>query len=132
MQQHLGRLDGVAKVDVSLKDGKVVIYPKSDATLDPARILKDTYDSGVSPVEMIMTASGRLIRDPQKGLVFQVAANQSFKVIPTELVRGLEQRVGSAAQVTLRGRLFKKPPGKKKSVVTGPLRFEILEVLKKD
>lgn len=132
MQQHLGRLDGVAKVDVNLKDGKVTIYPKSDATLDPARILKETYDSGVSPVEMIMTASGHLARDPQKGLVFQVAANQSFEVTLTELSRGLEQRVGSAAQVTLRGRLFKKPPAKRKAMITGPLRFEILEVVKKD
>jgi hypothetical protein len=40
--------------------------------------------------------------------------------------------VGSAAQVTLRGRLFKKPPGKRKAIITGPLRFEILEVVKKD
>jgi hypothetical protein len=132
VQQHLGRLDGVAKVDVSLKNGRVVIYPKSDATLDPTRILKETYDSGVSPVEMTMTASGRLIRDPQKGLMFQTAAKQSFEVVPNDLSSELEGRAGNGAQVTLRGRLFKKPPGKQKPSLSGLLRFVILEVVKKD
>jgi len=46
--------------------------------------------------------------------------------------RGLEELAGSARQVTLRGRLYKKPPGKQKSKSIGPLRFEILEALRKD
>ena len=132
MQQHLGRLDGVAKVDVTLADGKIVLYPKSDGTLDPALVLKATYDSGVSPVEMMITASGRLLRDAQKGLLFQVAANQSFEVAPNEISTRLEELGGSTAQVTLRGRLYKKPAGKQKPKLAQPLRLEILEVLKKN
>jgi hypothetical protein len=132
VQQHLGRLDGVAKVDVNLLDGKVAIFPKPDSAIDPALVLKATYDSGVSVGEMTMTASGRLVRDAQKGLLFRIAVNQSFELAPNELSLGLEELAESARQVTLRGRLYKKPPGKQKSKTIGPLRFEILEVLRKD
>ncbi len=132
MQQHLGRLDGVAKVEVNLLDGRITIYPKSDGTLDPALILKATYDSGVSPVEMTIVARGRLLLDAQKGLVFEVAANQGFAVNPNELSRKLEELVGPGAEVRLRGRLYQKPPGKQKTKSAGPLRLEILELLKKE
>ncbi len=129
MQQHLGRLDGVAKVEVSLATGKVVIYPKSDSVLDPTVITKATYDSGVSVAEMDMTASGRLVRDAGKGWVFEIAPNQSFIVMPNELSRGLEQTEPSA-QITLRGRLYKKPAAKTKVKPAGPFPFEVLEVVK--
>ena len=65
MQQHLQRLDGVAKVEVSLLDGRVVIFPKDGAALDPANILKATYDSGVSVVELGITGSGSLEESDQ-------------------------------------------------------------------
>ncbi len=132
MQQHLGRLDGVAKVDVNLLNGKVVLYPKTDGTIDPTKVLKATYDSGVTVAEMTLTASGRLTRDSQGGLVFQVAANQSFPVKPNEASHELERLAGSGAPMELRGRLYQKPPGKKKFKTTEPLRLEILEVLKKN
>ena len=129
MQQHLGRLDGVAKVDVNLLNGKVVIYPKSDSSLDPAAVWKATYDSGVTVAEMNMAGTGTIVRDPQGNLVFKPSANQSFPVIPSELSKQVEALAGSAAPVTLRGRLYKKPPGKQKPRSPGPLRLEILEVL---
>ncbi len=132
MQQHLGRLDGVAKAEVSLASGKAVIYPKSDGTIDPVLILKATYDSGVTVAEMTMTASGRLVKDSQKGLVFQVAPNQSFEVEPNELAKRIEVLAGVDNTLTLRGRLYKKPAGKRQKAVAGPLRFEALEIVKKE
>ena len=48
MKQHLGRQSGVQKVEVSLLDGKVDVTPKEDGQIDPAQLLKATYDSGVT------------------------------------------------------------------------------------
>ena len=58
MKQHLQRQSGVANVDVSLIDGKVDVTPKEDGQIEPAQLLKATYDSGVSVAELDMTASG--------------------------------------------------------------------------
>ncbi len=96
MQQHLGRLDGVAKAEVSLKDGTAVVYPKQDGTLDPALILKATYDSGVTVAEMTMTAAGHVLKDAQGLLIFQVAANRSFPIVPNDLSRNLEGLAGTS------------------------------------
>ena len=52
MKQHLQRQSGVANVDVSLIDGKVQVSPKEDGKIDPAQLLKATYDSGVSVAEL--------------------------------------------------------------------------------
>ena len=59
MKQHLGRQVGVQNVEVSLRDGKVDITPKEDGRIDPAQLLKATYDSGVSVAEMDMTVRGK-------------------------------------------------------------------------
>ena len=130
MQEHLKRQDGVAKVDVNLESGRVTIHPRPDATIDPAAILKATYDSGVSVAEMTVTARGELVRESSGGWRFKVNARQSFDVVPQTVPESLKGTVTAGGPVTLRGRLFKKPPGRaKKSKAPPPLRLEVLEVL---
>lgn len=132
MQQHLQRQDGVAKVEVSLLKGTAEVTPKEDGRLDPVKLLKAVYDSGVTVAEMDMTARGRLVKGPSGTLVFQVAPNESFEIVPNDVSKNLEPLASGPAQITLRGVLYKKPQGKKKEKVAAPLRFEILEVLGKE
>ena len=61
MKQHLQRQSGVANVEVSLIDGKVDVTPKEDGQIEPAQLLKATYDSGVTVAELDMTASGKVV-----------------------------------------------------------------------
>lgn len=130
MQQHLGRQDGVEKVEVSLADGKVVIYPKEDATVNPAAIFKAVYDSGVSVAEMTLTATGELVKDPAKGgLVFATGNNQVFEVKPNAISQKLEEGIAPGKTIRLRGLLYRKPAGKAKRKVPASLPLEILELL---
>lgn len=130
MQQHLGRQAGVEKVDVSLVDGKVAVYPKEDSRLDPAALIKAVYDSGVSVVEMTVTARGELANDPARGLEFRISPGQVFQVKPNALAEKLEREAGPGKTVKLRGLLYKKPAGKKaKGKPPAPMPLEILEVL---
>lgn len=126
MQQHLRRQAGVAKVDVSLVDGKVVIYPKQDSRFDPAAIFKAVYDSGVSVAEMSIVASGQLVNDPSKGLLFRVGDTEAFEVKPNSVSETLKDRAGT---VRVRGLLYEKPRGKAKRKVPAIGPLEILEVL---
>lgn len=103
MKQHLGRQSGVQNVEVSLIDGKVDVTPKEDGQIDPARLLKATYDSGVSVAEMDMTVRGKIVTDSAENLAIQVAPNQSFAIAPNELSKGLESLAGSQTAVTVRG-----------------------------
>ena len=132
MKQHLGRQSGVQTVDVSLIDGKVDVTPKEDGQIDPAQLLKATYDSGVSVAELDMTARGKIVSDSSANLALQVAPNRSFALAPNELAKGLEPLVDSPTLVTVRGQLYKKPPGKKKADASAPLKLLILEVQKKE
>jgi hypothetical protein len=132
VKQHLGRQSGVQNVEVSLIDGKVDVTPKEDGQIDPAHLLKATYDSGVSVAEMDMTAKGKIVTDSAGNVEIQVAPNQSFAITPNELSKGLESLAGSQAVVTIRGELYKKPGGKKKAVPSAPLKLLILEVQKKE
>lgn len=132
MKQHLGRQSGVQTVEVSLLDGKVDVTPKEDGQIDPAQLLKATYDSGVTAAEMNMTARGKIVKDPSGGLALQVAPNQSFALTPNELSKGLEALADTATMVTVRGQLYKKPAGKKKADPSAPLRLLILELQKKE
>jgi len=133
VKQHLQRQSGVANVDVSLIDGKVEVTPKEDGKIDPAQLLKATYDSGVSIAELDMAAMGKLLKDSSGNLVLQVGPNQSFVLAPNELSKGLESLADSTTVVTVRGQLYKKPAGKqKKSDVPAALRLLILEVQKKE
>ena len=132
MKQHLQRQSGVADVDVSLIDGKVEIAPKEDGRIDPAHLLRATYDSGVSVAELDTIARGKIVRDSSGSLALQVAPNQSFAIAPSELSSGLDQLVDSATLVTVRGQLYKKPSGKKKPDTSAPLKLVILEVQKKE
>jgi len=133
VKQHLQRQSGVANVDVSLIDGKVEVTPKEDGQIEPAQLLKTTYDSGVSVAELDMIASGSLVKDSSGNLSLQVKPNQSFLISPNELSKGLEPLAGSSAVVTVRGQLYKKPVGKqKKADASTPLKLLILEVQKKE
>ena len=132
MKQHLGRQSGVQNVEVSLIDGKVEITPKDDGQIDPAQLLKATYDSGVTAAEMDMTARGRIVKDSSGSLALQVAPNRSFAITPNEMSKGLEALADTPAVVTVRGQLFKKPAGKKKADASTPLKLLILEIQKKE
>ena len=133
MKQHLQRQSGVANVEVSLIDGKVDVTAKEDGQIDPAQLLKATYDSGVSVAELDMTVSGKIVKDTAGNLSLQVKPSQSFVITLNELCKGLEPLVDSSTQVTVRGQLYKKPAGKQKKVDTSaPLKLLILEVQKKE
>jgi hypothetical protein len=132
VKQHLGRQAGVQNVEVSLIDGKVDVTPKEDGAVDPAELLKATYDSGVSAAELDMTARGRIARDSSGALEFQIAPNRSYVAVPNELSKELEGLAGTATEVTVRGQLYKKPAGKKKEKTAGPLKLLILEVQGKE
>jgi hypothetical protein len=130
VKQHLGRQSGVQKVEVSLLDGKVDVTPKEDGQIDPAQLLKATYDSGVTAAEMDMTARGKIVKDSSGNLALQVEPNRSFAFAPNELSKGLESLAGTPTMVTIRGQLYKKPAGKKKVDLSAPLTLLILEVQK--
>ena len=132
MKQHLGRQSGVQNVEVSLIDGKVEITPKDDGRIDPAQLLKATYDSGVSVAEMDMIARGKIVTDSSGSLTMQVTPNQAFALAPNEMSKGLETLAGSQTTITVRGQLYKKPAGKKKAQPAIPLKLLILEVQKKE
>ena len=132
MKQHLGRQSGVQNVEVSLLDGKVEVTPKEDGQIDPARLLKATYDSGVTAAEMNMTARGKIVKDSAGSLALQIEPNRSFVLTPNELSKGLEAVADTQTMVTVRGQLYKKPAGKKKADPSVPLKLLLLEVHKKE
>jgi len=116
-----------------LIDGKVQITPKEDGRIDPVQLMKATYDSGVSVAEMDVTARGKITRDSSGNFALQATPNQSFALTPNQLSQGLESLAGSQTTVTVRGQLYKKPPGKKKKAdLSVPLKLEILEVQKRE
>jgi hypothetical protein len=131
VKQHLGRQSGVQSVEVSLIDGKVEITPKEDGQIDPAQLMKATYDSGVSVAEMDVIARGKLIKDAGGELALQIAPNRSFVIAPNDLSASAGGLAGSAATVTVRGQLYKKV-GKKKPDLAVPFKLLILEVQKKE
>jgi len=132
VKQHLGRQSGVQTVEVSLLDGKVDVTAKEDGHIDPAQLLKATYDSGVTAAEMDMTARGKIVKDASGGLALQVTPNQSFTFVPNELSKELESLAGTSTLVTVRGQLYKKSAGRKKPEPSTPLTLLILEVQKKE
>jgi hypothetical protein len=133
VKQHLGRQSGVQNVEVSLIDGKVEITPTEDGTIDPVQILKATYDSGVTAAEMDMTARGKIVKDSSGSIALQVERNRSFAFVPNESSKELDSLAGTQTMVTVRGQLYKKPPGKKQKVdTTVPLKLQILEVEKRE
>ena len=130
MKQHLGRQSGVQSVDVSLIDGKVQIVPKDDGRIDPPQLLKAVYDSGVSVAEMDVVVQGKVVRDSSGNLAISVSPNQSFVISPNDLSKGLEPLATSQGATTVRGQLYKKPEGKKKTKPdpSVPLKLLILEI----
>jgi hypothetical protein len=132
VKKSLGRQSGVQTVEVSLIDGKVDVTPKEDGQIDPAQLLKATYDSGVSVAELDLIARGKVVKDSADNLVLQVQPNRSFVLASNELSKALEPLAGTPALVTVRGQLYKKPAGKKKVDASAPLKLLILEVQKKE
>jgi hypothetical protein len=132
VKQHLGRQAGVQNVEVSLREGKVDVTPKEAGQIDPAQLLKATYDSGVTAAEMDMTARGRVVKNSSGSLALAVEPNHSFAFEPNELSKGLESLAGTPALVTVRGQLYKKSAGKEKADPSAPLKLLILEVQKKE
>ena len=134
MKQHLGRQSGVEKVEVSLIDGKVDVTPKEDGQIDPAQLMKATYDSGVTVAEMDVTARGKIVKDSSGSLSLQVEPNRAFALVPNELSKSLEPLADSQTEVTVRGQLYKKPQGQKKSKMdtSAPLKLSVLEIQKRE
>jgi hypothetical protein len=132
VKQHLGRQSGVQNVEVSLIDGKVEVTPKEDGQIDPAQLLKATYDSGVTVAEMDVTAQGKIVKDSSGNLGLQVEPNRLVVFMPNELSKRLETLADSQTVVTVRGQLYKKPAGKKKVDASAPLKLLLLEVQKKE
>ena len=100
--------------------------------MDPAQLLKATYDSGVTAAEMTMTARGKIVKDASGNFALRINPNQSFAIAPNELSKGLEPLADSQTVVTVRGQLYKKPAKKKKEDASAPLKLLILEVQKKE
>jgi hypothetical protein len=88
VKQHLGRQSGVQQVEVSLLNGEVDITPKEDGHIDPAHLLKATYDSGVTVAELDMTARGKTVKDGPGTLSLQVNPNQAIAIAPNQLFSG--------------------------------------------
>ncbi|HKR85752.1 MAG TPA: heavy metal-associated domain-containing protein [Terriglobales bacterium] len=132
MKQHLGRQVGVQNVEVSLRDGKVEITPKEDGRVDPAQLLKATYDSGVSVAEMDMTVRGKIVRDETGNLSLQSLPNQSFALAENDLSRSLTRFAGSTTEVTVRGQLYKKTSEKKKASALSPMKLVVLGIEKQE
>jgi hypothetical protein len=132
VKQHLSRQSGVQNVDVSLIDGKVQITPKEDGRIEPAQLLKATYDSGVTVAELDLIARGKIVKGAAGNLALQVAPNQSFEIAANDLSKGMESLADSATVVTVRGQLYKKSAGKQKADLSAPLKLVILEVKEKE
>ena len=130
MQQHLGRLDGVSRVEVSLLTGKVAILAKPDGKLEPKKIFKATYDSGVTVAEMTITATGSIESDAAGQLQLRVDGDQAFPLWLDARARELEPLAGTGRTVELRGRLYAKP-AKRAKQKPEPQPLEILEIIRK-
>ena len=111
VKQHVGRQCGVQNVEVSLIDGKVEITSKEDGQIDPIRLLKATYDGSATAADMDITVRGKIVKDAMGSLALLIESNLSFALLPNELSKGFDSLVGTQAVVTVRGQLYKKPPG---------------------
>ena len=132
MKQHLGRQAGVQTVDVSLLDRKVDVTPKEDGQIDPAQLLKATYDSGVTVAEMDVTARGKIVKGSSGSFALQVTPNRSLTLAPNELSQGFAPLADTQTVVTVHCQLYKKAAGKKQQNSSAPLKLVILEVQKKE
>ena len=133
MKQHLGRQSGVQNVEVSLIDGKVQVMPKEDGQIDPAQLMKATYDSGVSVAEMDIVARGKIVKDAAGNFALQVEPNRSFVFEPNDLskeprgARGFADD-GHCARPTVQETARKKEG----RAAAAPLKLLILEIQKKE
>jgi len=108
------------------------VTPKDDGQIDPVQLMKATYDSGVTVAEMDVVAQGKITKDSSGNLSLQVEPNRAFAFDPNELSKELEPLAGSQTVVSVRGQLYKKPPKKKKTDASAPLKLLLLEIQKKE
>jgi hypothetical protein len=129
VQQHLQRLDGVAKAEVSLRDGKVVVTPKEDGKIDPQKVMQATYDSGVSVATMEITAAGTLEESGDK-LLFRINPKLEFQAAANEQATKLKSQGSLGKKISLRGRLFQKAEKSPKQKTAPKLStIEIVEIV---
>ena len=119
-------------MQVSLIDGKVEITPKNDGLIDPVRLLKATYDSGVSVAEMSMVATGQIVKMPSGAIALQVQPSKSFQIEQNDFSKDLESFADSGKSVTIRGLLYKKQGDQKKKTQPSALTITILEIQQKE
>src|SRR5262249_48014870 len=100
--------------------------------MDPAQLMKATYDSGVDVAAIDRNARGRIVKDAAGGLAFETMPNQTFTIVPNELSGQLESLGGSETHVTVRGQLYKKTAGAKKKKELGSLKLLVLEIQAKE
>ena len=132
MKQHLGRQSGVQKVEVSLIDGKVDVTPKEDGQIDPAQLLKATYDSGVTAAEMDVTARGKIVKDSSGGIALQLNRIGPLRLPRMRCRKGLNRLRAPRPWLPFGESCTKNPAGKKKADTSVPLKLLILEVQKKE
>ena len=108
--------------------------PKTTGELILGTFSRRSTTAGVSVAEMNMTVRGTIAKDASGHLVLDVGPNRSFEMASNELSKELEQLADPANPVTVRGRLYKKPEGKKKPKLdtSVPLKLLVLEIQKKD
>lgn len=135
MQQTLRRLDGVASVKVDLLDGKVTMTIKPDSNLDPASLLKLTYDSGVSVTEIRAVATGHVVPEPggAAGFIFEIAQNVRYPIVAGAFAEKIQAAASSHAPIRLQGILYQRDSAKskrKESKSAPPqLKFQVTEVM---
>jgi hypothetical protein len=112
-------------VHVSLIDGKVEVIPKSDGLIDPVRLFKATYDSGVSVAEMSVLARGQIVTRNPGEIALQVSASHTFFIQKNSLSPQLEAMTGK--NVTVKGLLYQKAKGQKQAL-PNPLTINITEI----
>src|SRR5947209_8020147 len=80
---------------------KVDVTPKEDGQIDPAQLLKATYDSGVTVAEMDVTARGKIVKDSSGNFALETSSNRS--ILPDFAVKDLRGRPMSSSD--LRGKV---------------------------
>ena len=74
------------------------------------------------------------MKDASGHLAMGISPNQAFELTPNDLSKELEPLVGAPTVVTVRGQLYKKPQGTRKSKIDAsvPLKLLVLEIQKKE
>lgn len=134
MQTALQRQAGVAKVDVNLLRGNIVVYPRAEFNLDPLKIMKLIKDSGVSLRQMNIVAEGIVARTPEGNPIFRVTeSNQEFLIVEDAKWEAIRGQV-SDTPLLVTGTIFREADYKKRKKAKQPEpppSIELVEVVEK-